>query len=845
MNSKLLYTTFFILLFLSSCHDDLEITSSIDEEVPSPEVIQEIQGEVIGYVFDEDRNPVSNVSITTYAEETKTDVFGVFRLRGTKLDPNGTYIQANHDNYIIGSDMIYPENALNHSYIQLLSLSETSSFNSANGAEVTAEGGGKVIFEANSIANEDGSMYSGEVIVTAKRIGPENPDYMDQMPGALIAQDNEGYTRVLGTLGMLAVELRSPQGEELNIASGKTARLQFMLSQEQLQNAPNEIPVWYFDHDKAIWIEEGSAQLDGNIYQVDIAHFSFWNCDAPFPLVHVCGNIYYDNGSPVENIKVNVFAEGLGTACGYTDSEGRFCGKMPKNVPLKITIYNPFCPEELQTVDVGPFTQNTELDDIILNTQSFVLFGQVTCLEGPVTDGYFVISANESESIYSLNEDGNYEINLSSILCANIESVEVFAVNAANNQASSPVTVSLTNGEINLDIETCADCDFALEISEGDDNDCNALELTAEATGGSGDYSYLWNNETESESTLSYGGIVCVTVLDNVTQCDQTVCVDIEERVKFTVSVDVLNASCDMDNGLAERRVENGQEPYQFEWINENGTVISNEPFVENLSPGLYTLFATDANGCEDSKTFEIVDAGDIQLFFEIDNACEETFVFPIATGGSGNYVYSSDDGQTGDVFIFTIPGEFCITAVDANGCEVTECVQIDLIMNQDFGYSAVCDSFFYEMSFFPPEFLFELRPTDMNLDTFIIINPGESLSYNILDLGFSFTVFGINFNGSECEIFETITLPNYTGLIIEENPASCDICEDGWINAEFAVDGSCFNCEEALIEIYAVDGLDNELSNINDNMTLSSGEYYVVVKDVEGCVVAFELVSL
>ena len=131
MNAKLLYTSFFLLLFLSSCHDDLEISTTIDEEVPSPEVIQESQGDIIGYVFDEDKNPIANVEISTYAENVKTDQYGVFRLENTKLDGNGTFIKAEHDAYIIGSDMIYPKNGLNHSYIQLLSLSQTGDFSSS------------------------------------------------------------------------------------------------------------------------------------------------------------------------------------------------------------------------------------------------------------------------------------------------------------------------------------------------------------------------------------------------------------------------------------------------------------------------------------------------------------------------------------------------------------------------------------------------------------------------------------------------------------------------------------------------------------------------------------------
>ena len=846
MNAKLLYTSFFFLLFLSSCHDDLEISTTIDEEVPSPEVIQESQGDIIGYVFDEDKNPIANVEINTYAENVKSDQYGVFRLENTKLDGNGTFILAEHDAYIIGSDMIYPNNGLNHSYIQLLSLSQTGDFFSSAGGIINAEGGGQVIFDANTIANSDGTPYNGQVVVTAKRIGPETPDYIDQMPGALVAQDHEGYTRVLGTLGMLAVELRSPDGKELNILAGNTAELRFQLSAEQLQNTPESIPVWYFDNDRKLWIEEGAAQLQGNMYITEVSHFSFWNCDAPFPLVHVCGHIYYDNGAPAENIKISVSVENFGSSCGYTDSKGEFCGKMPKGVPLTISIFNPFCPEEIQTIDVGPFGQNTQLDDIILNTQTFELFGQVTCLQQAVTDGYLVISANEVEAIYPLNEEGNYEINLSSVLCANIDQFEVFAVNAENGQASTPIMVDLTNEELNLNIEVCADCEFEVEIIEGDITDCNQVTLSADIKSGSGDYNISWDTNETGEEILSYGGLICVTVLDNLTQCDQTVCKNVEERTKFIVSVDILNASCGMNNGLAERVVDNGIAPFEFEWTNENGDVISNDAFIENLAPGSYTLNATDANGCESSASFEILDAGDIQLSFEFEIICPETWVYPFVFGGTGPFEFSSDDGQTGQFFVFSTPGEYCITAIDDNGCQVEECFAVEDYPEPFYSATQECFGFYYDIMFNDFNgFQYQINIDNEIVDTTFFFSDGDLWTYNILDLGFQFEAFINDGFNPECQSYAIIQLPNYTGLEIVVNEASCDICEDGWIEASLSVDGDCWSCEEELIEIYAEDDLINELSNINDAVEMPAGNYYVVVKDTEGCVVAFELVTL
>ena len=164
-------------------------------------------------------------------------------------------------------------------------------------------------FLANGIVSGNGNAYTGEVIVTAKRIATDDPRLTDLMPGGLIAMDAEGATRVLGTIGMVAVELRSSAGEELNLANGSKATVLFQVADDQLVNAPSEIPLWYFDEDRGLWIEEGIATLQNGSYIGEVAHFSFWNCDAPFPLIHLCGQISCSNGEAASWFKVLVVSD--------------------------------------------------------------------------------------------------------------------------------------------------------------------------------------------------------------------------------------------------------------------------------------------------------------------------------------------------------------------------------------------------------------------------------------------------------------------------------------------------------------------------------------------------------
>jgi hypothetical protein len=99
------------------------------------------------------------------------------------------------------------------------------------------------------------------------------------MPGALTGLDQSGAKVALGSLGMLAVELQSDNGEVLKIASGKTVEMQLAIPDEQLGKAPSTIPLWYFDDALGLWVHEGQATRQGNAYVAELPHFSYWNCD--------------------------------------------------------------------------------------------------------------------------------------------------------------------------------------------------------------------------------------------------------------------------------------------------------------------------------------------------------------------------------------------------------------------------------------------------------------------------------------------------------------------------------------------------------------------------------------
>jgi hypothetical protein len=414
--SKLKYALFFIITtsLNLSCHKDP--TDTYQDEVITTftaQVYQEIETSIVGYVYDENNQPIENAIVATYSTVTKTNKHGVFVMKNTKADQQGTYIKVIKEGYMLGSDFVYPLlNRVSHGYIKLLKLDNTKSFEGKSGGIVNAENGGKIIFPADAIVNKDGEAYSGKVNATAKYLHPNNKELGNMMPGALIADAVNGNTVVLGTLGMMAVELKGASGQKLNLKQGSQATIEFPAVTDY---TPSQINLWYFDEDKGRWKEEGIATLEGDKYIAKVSHFSFWNCDAPFPLIEVCGRVLYEDGTPVKNTTIIVQAEGLNTGYGMTNEEGKFCGKMPKGKKLTIIVKNFNCNQMLQSKEVGPFENNTLLDDIIINkVPTYKITGKLHCNNVGIKEGIVMIKIKEFTFLYSTNEDGKYAIDLTS-----------------------------------------------------------------------------------------------------------------------------------------------------------------------------------------------------------------------------------------------------------------------------------------------------------------------------------------------------------------------------------------------------------------------------------------------
>lgn len=454
---KLLLFSLVVLAFFSSCRKDTDtigesteeqtdLTVIIDDYEPSSNLIT---GTVTGTIIDENEVPVSNAAVNLRGTTYTTDEYGRFIAKDITLDSEGTFYTVEKDGYFKGSRRFYPqEDAVNYTQVMLLELNNIGTFSATDGDVVTSAEDIQITFPSNAIKQVDGTLYTGDVSVAARWLDPTAQNTLRQMPGNLFGVSRQIEEVALSTFGMMAVELTGDNGEELNIADGKTAELSFPLPSSLSGVAPSEIPLWSFEDDQyGVWVEEGKATLQGQRYVGDVSHFSFWNCDAPFPLIYLTGTLETENGTPLSNSWVKISVIGSNTcAYGTTDSNGEFAGKVPKGEELAITIGYGWGVDSCayESVAVGPFDVDTDLGVLQLADSGapFEVTGSVVDCDGiPVTEGWVTLEfGNQMEGFY-LNGSSDFTIGLYN--CDNATEVTATATDLIALEVGNPLTVSL------------------------------------------------------------------------------------------------------------------------------------------------------------------------------------------------------------------------------------------------------------------------------------------------------------------------------------------------------------------------------------------------------------------
>lgn len=421
-----------------------------------------INSDFIGRVIDSNNNPIEGVTITIGNMTTPTDANGVFVMNDALVFERFGYVKADKEGYIHGSRAVVPSSGTNKVEIMLLEETVIQTLNSGETATVDLANGASVSLDGN-YKNPDGSDYTGSIDVIMHMLDPVDDNMELQMPGMLYAENIDGNERMLQTLGMLAVELRGDNGEDLNLADGSTSELRIPLDPSLVSTAPSSIPLWYFDETNGYWKEEGEATLIGNEYVGTVSHFSFWNCDIPAEAVNLCVTVTDENENPLANLIVSITSETFGTRGGSTNENGEVCGLIPSNETLEINVYSfDTCGNTvLHTSNIGPYSEDALLDITVMSDTDAIsetVTGTFnTCDGDAVTNGYVILTYG-SQQFYEAVDNGAFEINM--VRCSDDNTFSIEANDYDNVQTTGVINYTFTTPTTNLgEIVSCNSVD--------------------------------------------------------------------------------------------------------------------------------------------------------------------------------------------------------------------------------------------------------------------------------------------------------------------------------------------------------------------------------------------------
>jgi len=238
---------------------------------------------------------------------------------------------------------------------------------------------------------------------------------------------------------------------------------------------------------------------------------------------------------------------------------------------------------------------------------------------------------------------------------------------SANATGTYTVTITDENGCVATATTEVTVADGPDATASNNGSICEGETATLTATGG---VSYSWTGpegfiSNQAEVTTAIGGTYTVTVTDDG-GCTATATTDVVISPNPTASA-TGGETC--AGGSVTLGADGGA---FYAWTGPNGFV-SNEQNPTVMTGGTYTVTVTDANGCTDTATAEVVINPDPAATAMGGSICEGGSIALSATGGV-SYAWTGPNGfvsseQNPNV---STAGTYTVTVTDANGCTAT-----------------------------------------------------------------------------------------------------------------------------------------------------------------------------
>jgi gliding motility-associated-like protein len=244
---------------------------------------------------------------------------------------------------------------------------------------------------------------------------------------------------------------------------------------------------------------------------------------------------------------------------------------------------------------------------------------------------------------------------------------------AGGCMSSAPVTVAVGSAPGNINMN-------------GIDVDCfggNTGSATANASGGTPPYTYLWSNSATSSAISGLTAGVYYVTVTTAEGCIKNDTIAISQpAAPLTFALLHNNVTCNgLSNGSSTITVSGGTGPYSYLW---NTTPIQTTATAINLNAGTHSIVVTDNNGCTISSNVTITQplalTANAMIISNVTcNGLADGFATVGAAGGTGvyNYIWNTIPATVNQNVSGLSPGNYTATVTDVNNCSVTSSITI------------------------------------------------------------------------------------------------------------------------------------------------------------------------
>ena len=283
-----------------------------------PATTGSISGKVIDYASG---NALAGVTVHSGSKNATSAADGTYTLTDVALN-NRVVVDADKTGYVSASQIVALTTTAVDLDLSLLAVAATSTQDpTADFTATVPNSPANVAIAANSLVDANGNVPSGQVTTNITPIDPALD--INLMPGDMTTSAGDP----IASYGAVDYEFTDASGAPLNLASGQTATIRIPVSNRTGSTPPASIPLYYYDQDQGVWVEEGTATLstDGTYYEGSVQHFTTWNADYLYERANITGCVEDFEGNRISNAYVKM--EGVnynGRSSTYTNGDGDF-----------------------------------------------------------------------------------------------------------------------------------------------------------------------------------------------------------------------------------------------------------------------------------------------------------------------------------------------------------------------------------------------------------------------------------------------------------------------------------------------------------------------------------------